>query len=128
VSAPAHSMSHSAGDDVAVNLSSEANENNAVTGGISFVPFQLVIGHGNFCPVRNDSLSIRDDGHVMIMVYLEKVSLVCVGLATARYSRVVGLFQISKPLSYMRRRVFPLPLSRASALGTALPATINKGQ
>ena len=80
--------SHSAGDNVAVNLSPEANENNAVTGGISFVPFQLVSGHGDFCPVRNDSLSIRDDGHVMILFYLEEVSLVCVGLATARCSRV----------------------------------------
>ena len=71
VSASAHSMSHSAGDDVAVNLSPEANENNAVTGGISFVPFQLVIGHGDFCPVRNVSPSIRDNGHVVILVYLE---------------------------------------------------------
>jgi hypothetical protein len=102
--------SHSARDNVAENLSLEADEDDAVPRGIAFVPFNLVIGHGDFGPVRNVSLSIRDDGDVMILGYLEEVRLVCVGLATARNSWVVRLLQFLKPPSYMRRRGFPLAI------------------
>jgi hypothetical protein len=84
--------SHSAGDDVAVNLSLQAKEDDAVPSGITFVPFQLVIGNGDFGPVRDVALPIRDDGDVTILIYLEEVRLVCVGLATARNSWVVWLF------------------------------------
>jgi hypothetical protein len=75
--------SHSPRNDVAVNLCVEANENNPVPSGITLVPFQLVIWYGNFGPVGNVSLSIRDDGDVTILVYLEEVSFVCVGLTSA---------------------------------------------
>jgi hypothetical protein len=63
--------SRPARDNVTVHLSPEANENDAVTRGISFVPFQLVIGHGYFCPVRNYALAVRNDGYVVVLVNLE---------------------------------------------------------
>src|SRR6266487_3217164 len=85
------SRSHSPRDYVAVNLSLEANENNPVASGITLVPFQLVIGYGNFGPVRNVSLSICDDGDVTILVHLKEVSFVCVGLTTAGCPGVVRL-------------------------------------
>jgi hypothetical protein len=83
--------SHSPRNDVAVNLSLEAHENNPVPSWITLVPFQLVIWYGNFGPVGNVSLSIRDDGDVTILVYLEEVCFVCVGLTTAGHFRVVRL-------------------------------------
>jgi hypothetical protein len=70
---------------VAIHLSLRPDEDDAVPGGIAFVPFQLVIGNGDFGPVRDVSLSIRDDGDVTILIYLKEVRLVCVGLTTARY-------------------------------------------
>jgi hypothetical protein len=63
--------SRPARDNVTVHLSPEANENDAVTRGISFVPFQLVIGHRDFCPVRNYTLAVRNDGYVVVLVNLE---------------------------------------------------------
>jgi hypothetical protein len=47
----------------------------AVPGGIAFVPFDLV---------RNLALAVRDDGDVAVLVDLEKVSFITVGLTTAR--------------------------------------------
>jgi hypothetical protein len=83
--------SHSPRNDVAVNLSLEAHENNPVPSWITLVPFQLVIWYGNFGPVGNVSLSIRDDGDVTILVHLKEVSFVCVGLTTAGCPGVVRL-------------------------------------
>jgi hypothetical protein len=111
--------SHSARDDVAVHLSLEPEEDYAVPGRITFIPFQLVIGHGDFGPVRNVSLPIRDDGDVTILGNLEEVRLVCVGLATARNSWVVWLLQFLKPPSYMRRRGFPLAIVSCHRAGSS---------
>src|ERR1700704_3942283 len=99
-------MSHAAGRDVAIDLSLDADEDDAVSRGVSLVPFHLVIGHGNSCPVRNFSLSIGNHGNVVAALYLENVGFVGVGLATTRDSGVVGLPQPLKPPSHVRRGVF----------------------
>jgi hypothetical protein len=70
----------------------DADENDAVTGGISCVPFQLLIRHGNFGSVRNYSLAVGDDGDVTALVYFKEVSFVGISLTTTRICRVVGLF------------------------------------
>ena len=84
-------LSHAPWGDVAVNLSVDADENDAVTGGISCVPFQLLIRHGNFGSVRNYSFPVRDNGDVTVLVYFKEVSFVGVSLTTTRTCRVVGL-------------------------------------
>jgi hypothetical protein len=103
-----------------VNLSVEANENNPVPSGITLVPFQLVIWYGNFGPVGNVSLSIRDDGDVTILVYLEEVSFVCVGLTSAsigarKDSRAKSLSrgEIEGP-TWRAERSIPVPAFRVA--------------
>ena len=71
-------LSHTARDNVAIKLSLDADEDDAVPCGIAFVPFNLVVGHGDFRPVRNLAFAVRDDRNVMAAFDLEDVGLVCV--------------------------------------------------
>ena len=69
----------------------DADEDDTVPGRIALVPFNLVVGHGNFRPVRNLALAVRDDCNVVAALDLEDVGLVGVRLATTRDSGVVRL-------------------------------------
>jgi hypothetical protein len=53
----------------------DADEDDAVPGGIAFVPFNLVVGHGDFRAVRNLDLAVRDDRNVMAAFDLKDVGL-----------------------------------------------------
>jgi hypothetical protein len=68
--------------DVAIDLPLQSDEDNAVPGRVSFVPFNLVIGYSDSRPVWDVSLSVGDDGNVVIELDLEEVGLVGVGLTT----------------------------------------------
>jgi hypothetical protein len=69
-------MSHAAGEDVAIDLPLNADEDDAVPRGVSLVPFHLVIGDRDFRPVRNLSLAGRDDRNIVAAIDLEDVGLV----------------------------------------------------
>src|SRR4051795_8932801 len=75
-SQPGSGPSHAAGGDIAIDLPLDADEDDAVPGGISLVPFHLVIGHGDFRPVRNLALAVRDDRNIMAAIDFEDVGLV----------------------------------------------------
>ncbi len=74
------SSSHATWEYVAINLSVCADKNNAVPGRISRVPFQLLIGDGDFGAVRDFALTVRDNRDVMVLIDLEEISFVSVGL------------------------------------------------
>ena len=112
--------SHPARGDVAVNLSLEADEDDAVSRGVSLVPLHLVIGYGDSCPVRDLPLAVRDDRNVAAAVDLEDVGFVSVGLATTRYSGIVGLLQPLKPPSHVGRRAFPLAIISRRCIGSKM--------
>src|SRR3954463_8372896 len=109
-SQPGSGPSHPAGGDVAIDLPLDADEDDAVPGRVTLVPFHLVVGHGDFRSVRYIALAVRDDRDVAAAVDLEDVGFVGVGLAAARNSGVVGLSQPLKPPSHVRRRVLPLAI------------------
>src|SRR4051794_13132388 len=100
---PESGPSHPAGGDVTIDLPLDTDEDDAVPGRVSLVPFHLVVGHGDFCPVGYLALAVRDDCDVAPAVDLEDVGFVGVGLAAAGDSGVVGLPQPLKPPSYVRR-------------------------
>src|SRR4029077_13479876 len=83
--------SHPAGGDVAIDLPLDTDEDDAVPGRVSLVPFHLVVGHGDFRPVRYIALAVRDDRDVAAAADLEDVGFVGVGLAAARASGGVGV-------------------------------------
>jgi hypothetical protein len=67
-----------------------ADKNNAVPGGISRVPFQLLIGDRDFGAVRDFALTVRDNRDVMVLIDLEEISFVSVGLTATWSVGIVG--------------------------------------
>src|SRR5262249_26927242 len=100
---------------VAIDLPARPDEDDAVTGRVSFVPFDLVVRDDNLLsrlPVRAAERAVRalvgDDGHVAIPVHLEAVGPIGVRFATARHGWKVGLHEPLKPRTHVRRLVPPL--------------------
>jgi hypothetical protein len=108
---------HSTWSDVAVDLSVRADEDDAVTGRIAVIPFHLVIGDGNLGTVGDHSLTIGDDGDVVVAL-----NLVCIGFERVRlpatgHPRVIRLHELLVPLPYSGVRAFPLPVVSGEAAG-----------
>jgi hypothetical protein len=56
-------------------LASDADEQDAMSDRVAVVPFDLVIGNRDPRPVRNDTLPIRDNGDILIVLDVEAVGL-----------------------------------------------------
>src|SRR5213080_4121439 len=81
-------VSHAAGRHVAIDLAAESDEDDAVSGRVSFVPFDLVVRDDNLfaeLPVWTAERTIRafvsDDGDIAILGPIR------VGFAAARHER-----------------------------------------
>ena len=108
--------SYAARRDVTVDLPTTANENDPMPGRISVVPFDLMVWDDDLFsdfPVRaterNVGAIVGNDRDVLPMIYLEAIGPICVGFATTRHHRIVGLHQLLEPLAHIGRLVFPLP-------------------
>jgi hypothetical protein len=74
-------VSHAAGRHIAIDLAAESDEDDAVSGRVSFVPFDLVVRDDNLfaeLPVWTAERAIRafvsDDGHIAIRVSAQYAS------------------------------------------------------
>src|SRR5207342_115093 len=102
------SRSRPAGRDVAINLATVPDEDDAVTGRVALVPFHLRVGHGNPRAILDHPLAVGDDGNVVIALDLEDVRLEGIRLAAARNPRMVGLPEALEPFADFRGRIGPL--------------------
>lgn len=117
-------MSSSRRCDVAIDLDSahglggfffvrryDVDKDDAVTRGISRVPFNLRVRNGYVRSRRNDTFPVRDDGNVAAeLVFGEDVGFDRVRLSTATSCRIVGLHQGLEPR--LRFLVGGLPVPR----------------
>src|SRR5262249_53390131 len=108
-------VSDAAGRAIAIDLAAESDEDDAVSGRVSFVPFDLVVRDDNLfadLPVWTAERTIRafvgDDGDIAILVHLEAVGPIGIGFAAARHEWGVGLHELLKPRAHVRRLVLPL--------------------
>ncbi len=90
--------SHAAGRDVAINLAVGANENDAVAGGITLIPFHLVVRYWYPRSVWNVAFAVGDDGDVLIAVNLEDVRFEGVRFPAAGLHWFIGLHELLEPL------------------------------
>jgi hypothetical protein len=107
--------SYAAWHDVTVDLPATANENDPMPGRVSLVRFDLMVWDDNLFsdfPVRaterNVGSIVGDDRDIPPMIHLETIGPICVGFATTRHHRIVGLHQLLEPLVHIGRLVFPL--------------------
>src|ERR1019366_7313697 len=105
---PPSNRSNATRRHVAVHLAFGADEQDAMSGRISFIPFHFLVGNRDSRPVRDDALAVRNDGDVLIAFGLEVVGFESVSFAAAREILVVGLHEILKPLAQRRRLISPL--------------------
>jgi hypothetical protein len=110
--------SHPSRRNVAVDLALVPNEDDAVLGGVPFVPFHLGVRDGNACPVGDYPLSICDDGNVVVAFAVEVIRLERIGLAAATHVRVVRLHEALEPLADIGGRVAPLAIVSGPCLGS----------
>jgi hypothetical protein len=120
-------LSDPAGRDVAIHLTLKTDENNPVPSRVSFVPIHLEIRYSDLRSVWNLSLSIGNDGDIVICFDLKDISFVSIGFTTTRSSRVVRLSQPLKPAPHLRRRPFPLPVVSSDNVGGGVPCQDEKG-
>src|SRR5262249_9100594 len=87
-------------------------EDDAVSGRVSFVPFDLVVRDDNLfadLPVWTAERTIRafvgDDSDIAILVHLEAVGPIGIGFAAARHEWGVGLHELLKPRAHVPRLV-----------------------
>src|SRR5947209_15634824 len=95
--------SHAAGRHVAIDLAAESDEDDAVSGRVSFVPFDLVIRNDDllsklpvWAPERAIRAFVGDDGHIAILVHLEAVGPIGVGFAAAGASPNCGCVTVAQ--------------------------------
>src|SRR3954452_8069211 len=93
---------------VAEDLAVTADEDDAVPGGVAFVPFHFLVGDGNSRPFRDDTLAVGDDGYVFVTAHLEAVGFKSIGFAATRHVRVVRLHQLLKPFTQVSGLIAPL--------------------
>src|SRR5215510_8554969 len=105
--------------DVAIDLSISPEKDDAMSGRVSFVPFDFAVRDDDpfsYLAVWSAKRAIRalvgDDRHVATIIHLEAVSPICVGFATARLGWNVGPHEPLKPLAHIRR--LNLPLSKVA--------------
>src|SRR5262249_640507 len=92
---------------VTENVTTKADEDNAVPGRIAAAPFDFAVGHCNprtslnmLCPAELFIVTcIGDDGDVLVALHLIAVSPISVSLAATREEWVVRLPQFAEPLS-----------------------------
>src|SRR6476620_3366053 len=93
---------------VAEDLAVTADKDDTVSGGVSFVPFQFLVGDRNSRPFRDDTLAVGDDGYVFVTAHLEAVGFKGIGFAATRHVRVVRLHQLLKPFTQVGGLIAPL--------------------
>jgi hypothetical protein len=105
----------SPGWQVTKNVTTKADEDNAVPGRIATAPLDLAVGHCNTLSVLDVRAtewfvvaSVGDDGDVLITLHLIAVGPVSVRETTARPQWVVGLHQLIEPLAMYRIDTVPL--------------------
>src|SRR3954464_8183977 len=101
-------VSDAARRHVAEDLAVTADEDDAVPGGVAFVPFHFLVGDGNSRPFRDDTLAVGDDGYVFVTAHLEAVGFKSIGFAATRHVRVVRLHQLLKPFTQVSGLIAPL--------------------
>src|SRR5215468_3274100 len=92
---------------VTKNVTTKADEDNAVPGRIAAAPFDFAVGHCDprtslnmLCPAELFIVTcIGDDGDVLIALHLIAVSPISFSLAAARERWVVRLLQFPEPFS-----------------------------
>src|SRR5215218_6176772 len=65
------SVSDAARRHVAEDLAVAADEDDTVSGGVAFIPFQFLVGDRNTRPFWDDTLAVGDDGHVFVTADFE---------------------------------------------------------
>src|SRR5262245_46410428 len=105
--------------DVAIDLPISPEKDDAMSGRVSFVPFDLAVWNENpftELAVRTTKWGILaivgDDGHIATIINLEAVGPICVGFATTQQRLDVGLHELLKPLAHLRG--LSLPLSKVA--------------
>src|SRR5262249_19910963 len=101
--------------DVAMDLPIRPEKDDAMSGRVSFVPFDLVVRDDNpfsylavWAAKRAVGALVGDYRHIAIIIHVEAVRPICVGFATARQRWNVGLHELLKPLAYLRWLSLPL--------------------
>src|SRR5262245_24458691 len=115
----------SPGWQVTKNVTTKADEDNAVPGRIATAPLDFSVGHcdprtspNTLCPAELFIVTcVGDDGDVLIAVHLIVICPIGVSLAAAREGWVVRLLQFAEPLSDQRINVIPLTKVTCRSLG-----------
>src|SRR5215813_11483543 len=110
---------------VTKNVTTKADEDNAVPGRIAAAPFDFSVGHYDprtnlnmLCPAELFIVTcVGDDGDILIALHLIAVSPISVSLAAAIDRWVVRLLQFTEPLSDWRINVIPLTKVTCWSLG-----------
>src|SRR5262249_4713979 len=110
---------------VTKNVTTKADENNAMPGRIATAPLDFSVGHCDprtslnmLCPAELFIVTcVGDDRDVLIALHLIAVSPIGVSLAAAREGWVVRLLQFTEPLSDQQINVIPLTKVTCRSLG-----------